>query len=343
MRAWQVISFAAIVIVVSGIVAGTIALSIVLGVLYREATYEAKTVDDPMKFKFPKPRTTETAEIYDNFNYVILSDGTGMKGDLFLPASWESATSNIPVFLLVHGGDWTNGRKEDMHETAAGIAANDQAALVVDYRLSPAFYFPSQVKDIFAGVSWIHHFATRFKLDTKNIFIWGVDQAGGHLALLAATAASNSSFYPIGTDYKSNWVKKYPRTAKAAIALGGITNFQTIVSQCKANVYCDWSATTETKVFPIVPCTVSSCSQKTWEELSPVSHLRPSSPAYFIGQKTEDPKVPFEQGLEFLEAVRSGLYSYIRYFEWSQIDSSESDSSSLESEIEDFVNHVLAQ
>lgn len=103
----------------------------------------------------------------------------------------EANSQPLPVVIWVHGGGWRNGDKDNR----AGISlcqtwANAGVVVVgLDYRLTPAVVHPAHVKDVAAGIAWVHGNIAKHGGDPKRVFLLG-HSAGAHLVALVATAPS---------------------------------------------------------------------------------------------------------------------------------------------------------
>lgn len=87
----------------------------------------------------------------------------------------------VAAFVLLHGGGWGGGSRQDMLSRARMLAQHGYVAATVDYRLCDKHPFPAQLEDCKAAVRFLRANATRYGLDPKRIGAWGCS-AGGHLA-----------------------------------------------------------------------------------------------------------------------------------------------------------------
>ena len=106
--------------------------------------------------------------------------------DIYLPANRSSATTK--TLILIHGGSWTGGNKEEMNEFVSIVKRNlpDYAIVNMNYRLStsgnPAF--PMQTDDIASVIAKLK--TSDYQISNKIGFIGF--SAGGHLSLLYSYA-----------------------------------------------------------------------------------------------------------------------------------------------------------
>lgn len=113
---------------------------------------------------------------------------------LTLDAFWPvGATTGRAAMLLIHGGGWEGGDKQELDQEGQLLATLGYAAVSVNYRLAPRFRFPSALEDVRAAVAWLRQPAQvrRYGLDPARVGVLG-DSAGGHLAALLATSAPSA-------------------------------------------------------------------------------------------------------------------------------------------------------
>jgi acetyl esterase/lipase len=123
-----------------------------------------------------------------NVPYATLHNAQKM--DVYLPA----AKPPYPVVVLIHGGGWVIGDKQE-YATSAVLEAllnRGYAAFAINYRLSGVAKFPAQIQDVKAAIRFIKANATTYKLNVNKIGAWG-SSAGGHLTALLATSGGVST------------------------------------------------------------------------------------------------------------------------------------------------------
>lgn len=146
---------------------------------------------------------TATAKTLLNVSY---GSNASQAMDIYLPAN--RSTTSTKVIVLIHGGGWTTGDKNDplFLPTVDTLKRRlpGYAIFNINYRLSatPEFLFPTQEMDIKAAVEFIY--AKRNEYGISDQFVLAGASAGAHLAMLQA--------------YKYN----SPVKAKAVVSLFGI-------------------------------------------------------------------------------------------------------------------------
>jgi acetyl esterase/lipase len=106
-------------------------------------------------------------------------EGFPLRLDAYLPG----APGPHPAVVLLHGGAWIHGGKEDVREFGEILSAKGFACFAVQYRLAPTHRFPAQIEDCQRAVQFLRAEAERFELDPERIGALGLS-AGGHLAAL---------------------------------------------------------------------------------------------------------------------------------------------------------------
>jgi len=103
-----------------------------------------------------------------------------LKLDLFTPLN---NAGPLPAVVILHGGGWQQGSKNDLRDTARWLAGEGYVAATVGYRFAPQYKFPAQIEDAKCAVRWLRANANRYHLDGERIGAVGLS-SGAHLALL---------------------------------------------------------------------------------------------------------------------------------------------------------------
>jgi acetyl esterase/lipase len=194
--------------------------------------------------------------------------GTGNRqvADVHLPAN---RNANTKVVILLHGGGWSDGDKEDMQFAITLIRSQWPEAAIVNanYRLAdntPANYHPAQMNDINTLVNYIRENKNLWHI-SGDFGIVGVS-AGAHLGLLYSYAYNNANHI------------------KAVASVVGPTNFSDPFY-------------TDNPLFQLV---AKNYLGKTWLEdadlhrsVSPALRITGTSPPTFMAYGGLDPIVPF--------------------------------------------------
>ncbi len=116
------------------------------------------------------------------------ADGTELRLDIAQPAM---GAGPFPAILVIHGGAWHEGGREENHRAIADFARHGYVAVSPQYRFCPQSVFPAQLEDMKAAVKFLRANAGSLKIDPTRIGAMGFS-AGGHLALMLGLAVPRS-------------------------------------------------------------------------------------------------------------------------------------------------------
>lgn len=126
-------------------------------------------------------RAADVAKIETKNDVVYTKAGdTELKLDLAWPTEGEGP---FPAVLVIHGGGWRGGNKQDTRQALTEFARRGYVAVSPQYRFCPKDKFPAQVHDVKAAVRWIKGHAKDYKVDAGHVGAVGFS-AGGHLSLM---------------------------------------------------------------------------------------------------------------------------------------------------------------
>lgn len=109
--------------------------------------------------------------------------GRPLRHTLFRPADDDGALR--PAIVLIHGGGWFGGMRQQVRWYGRHFAARGYVAIAIDYRRMFRYPFPYCVYDCKAAVRWLRLNAAEYRIDTNRIAALG-NSAGGHLASMLA-------------------------------------------------------------------------------------------------------------------------------------------------------------
>lgn len=128
------------------------------------------------------------------------ADGQSLKLNAFVPARPDNKP--VGAVILIHGGGWAAGNKEEFDELAQGLADMGYVSFSIDYRLAPAAIYPAQVDDVQRAVRWVRANAVDYGVDPGRICALG-GSAGGHLAAVLGTTDTRDNSDPDLAAYSS--------------------------------------------------------------------------------------------------------------------------------------------
>lgn len=211
--------------------------------------------------------------------------GRQLRMHLFRPQ--RRGDTLLPVVIFIHGGGWTEGRKERGFEALVHFARRGYAAAAVEYRLTGEARFPAQIEDVKCAVRYLRASAKRFQLNPERIGVWG-QSAGGHLAALAGTSGG----------------------VKELEGAGGWPEFSS-----RVNAVVDWNGPTDLLEPRELERLMLQKQQRGWQTIalerllggdvlqnreraadaSPVTHVTPDDPPFLIMHGDADDAVSLSQ------------------------------------------------
>ncbi len=123
-----------------------------------------------------------------------------LKLNAFVPARPD--TNPVGAVILIHGGGWAAGSKEEFDELAQGLADLGYVSFTVGYRLAPDAIYPAQVDDVQRAVRWVRANAVDYGVDPDRICALG-GSAGGHLAAMLGVTDTRDNSDPELAAYSS--------------------------------------------------------------------------------------------------------------------------------------------
>ena len=106
--------------------------------------------------------------------------------DVFRPARDRGA----PLVLLVHGGGWSGGCREQYWRTALPLAEAGIASASIGYRLLPDAAWPEMPWDVLRGAEYLVAHAKELGIDASRAVSWGSSKSA---AISSTSSASIQS------------------------------------------------------------------------------------------------------------------------------------------------------
>lgn len=128
----------------------------------------------PLNLDFPKNIKVSKDVEYKNY------EGRSLKADIYYP---ENSSQKYPGIILVHGGGWISGSKENERFLAQELASKGYVAMAINYSLSDDAKYPTAVEDIEDALKFLKKHRKEFSLNKNKIAIGG-NSAGAQLATL---------------------------------------------------------------------------------------------------------------------------------------------------------------
>jgi acetyl esterase/lipase len=95
--------------------------------------------------------------------------------------------------LLVHGGAWINGDRNQLHGYGILLGRIGYVCVATEYRLAAEAKWPAQIHDVKAALRWMRANADTLGIDPAKIAVSG-NSAGGHLSLMLAATQNIPEF-----------------------------------------------------------------------------------------------------------------------------------------------------
>ena len=112
---------------------------------------------------------------------------------LHLDAFFNKEKKQNPAVIMIHGGGWRSGNKNQMQVLAQEIASKGYSCFAIEYKLSLEAKYPQGIYDVKNAIKFIKDNAKRFHVDPNKIAILGCS-SGGQMAALIGTTNGNLAF-----------------------------------------------------------------------------------------------------------------------------------------------------
>ncbi|MFV0566477.1 MAG: alpha/beta hydrolase fold domain-containing protein [Flavobacteriaceae bacterium] len=178
-----------------------------------------------------------------------------LKLDIYAPKS-ENKKTTYPAVLLIHGGGWLVGSKENERVMGQYLALNGYVGISVAYRLGFEATYPAAVNDLKAAVIWVKKHAKKYNINPDKIAVLGAS-AGAQLATLIGVTP-NLPLYHID--------KKISNKVQAIVNVDGIVSFIHPEANAEGVMAGIWLNGPKKSNY------------KNWKEASPLEYVSNTSP-----------------------------------------------------------------
>lgn len=199
--------------------------------------------------------------------------GESLRMDLYHPSRKDAAS--LPAVVVIHGGAWMAGKRQDMADLCKSIAENGMVAATVSYRLAPRHLWPAMLDDVQTAVRFLRHRSKQFGIDASRIGAAGAS-AGGHLAVFLGVR-----------DTRDPSPKLYPNYSSRVQAVFNIFGPMDLASS-------DFPPTLD-PAFVLVLGKARKDAAREIRDASPINFVDRRSAPVFIYQGLSDPLVPPSQ------------------------------------------------
>lgn len=129
--------------------------------------------------------------VYPNVVYHE-ANGYQAKLDVYTPPTRDNAQP-WPVAIIIHGGGWIAGKKEERVMEVMPYLQMGFAAVNVEYRMADVSPAPAAVVDCRCALHWVFANAKKYNFDVNRVVVTG-GSAGGHLALTTGMLTPAAGF-----------------------------------------------------------------------------------------------------------------------------------------------------
>ena len=207
---------------------------------------------------------------YDHFQETVL--------DILQPSA--PSLADRPGAIVIHGGGWVEGNKEQMLETyCLPFVRRGMVVANVEYRLAGAAPAPAAVNDVLQAAQWFQDHAARYKVDRKRIVATG-SSAGGHLALMTAMTPASADLGP-------------------SIKIAAVIDFFGIADVA------DQISGDHQRPYAVAWIPEQPGRMELARRLSPHTYVRKGLPPILVLHGDADPTVPYDQSLALVQALKN--------------------------------------
>lgn len=208
--------------------------------------------------------------------------GEDLKLDLASPRGLDHP---VPAIVVIHGGGWMAGKRQDMTSFTKEAAAHGYVAATISYRFAPKHRFPAQIEDSKCAVRYLRAHAKELNIDPKRIGAMGVS-AGAHLAMMLGAMDSADAMEGDGGN------PEQPSKVQAVVSFVGPVNLARE----------DYSET-QTQILTAFLGGDPKEKQDECRRASPITYLNKGDAPILCFFGTKDPLISYDQALLIATAL----------------------------------------
>jgi len=214
------------------------------------------------------------------------------KLDVYWP---PDAGKPTPVVIVIHGGGWVEGTKEERVLEIMPYLQMGFAAVNVEYRLGRVSLAPAAVEDCRCALHWVFANAKKYNFDPGRVVLQG-GSAGGHLALITGMLTPAAGFDRECRSPMDNYWSANPGT-NSDPRVAAIVNWFGI-----ADVL-DELHGPNAKGYAVVWLGNQPNADEVAKRVSPVNYVTPNVPPIITIHGDQDALVPYEQSVRLHKAL----------------------------------------
>jgi len=209
-------------------------------------------------------------------NDVVYAEVNGVR--LTLDGHVPDGAGPFPTAILVHGGGWVAGDKQEYINylfrplTDAGFAW-----FSINYRLAPQYKFPAAADDVEQAIRYVRAHAAKYKVNPRRIALIG-ESAGGHLVSYVGARSQG------------------PARVAAVVSMYGIHDF---ITACQV-----WKPVPTEVLQLFAISAVDATTASVLVKASPVVYITRDSPPFLLLHGSRDEDVPYGQSVEMCDKMK---------------------------------------
>ena len=233
-------------------------------------------------------------EVHPNIVYHTANNYEA-KLDLYTSAESQKPSSPTPVVLVIHGGGWIAGSKEERVLEMMPYLQMGFAAVNVEYRLAKSSLAPAAVEDCRCALHWVFANAKKYNFDPSRVVLQG-GSAGGHLVLTTGMLTPKDGFdNQCWTDDEDYWSKSPGTNSDPKVA--AIVNWFGI-----ADVL-DELHGANAKGYAVVWLGNQPSADEIAKRVSPINYVNRNNPPIITIHGDKDTLVPYQQSVRLHKAL----------------------------------------
>ena len=232
----------------------------------------------PWEVKHPSVKRTHDLPYTDD------RDNKRLRLDIYEPR--EPGTGR-PVLLQIHGGGWVIGRKEEQGlPLMTHLSARGWVCVAPNYPLSPKATWPEHLIAIKRALAWIRENIADYGGDPSFVAVTG-GSAGGHLAAMVALTQNDPSYQPGFEDADTS--------VQAAVPFYGAYDLANVLDSKAGDKRLDYF---------LARTVFKTQDRAVFESATPLLHVGPDAPPFFVIHGAHDSLVPVEEARELVRRLR---------------------------------------
>jgi len=229
-------------------------------------------------------------EVHTNIVYHTANNYEN-KLDVYTPAE---AKGPMPVVVVIHGGGWVEGTKEERVLEMMPYLQMGFAAVNVEYRLGRVSLAPAAVEDCRCALHWVFAHAKKYNFDPQRVVLQG-GSAGGHLALVTGMLTPAAGFDRECRGPENYW--------SGAPGTGGDPRVAAIVNWFGITDVLDELHGPNAKGYAVVWLGNQANADEIAKSVSPINYVTSNTPPIITIHGDHDSLVPYSQAVRLHKAL----------------------------------------